>query len=602
MKKLVGLFVMAGAMAMSGSAFAESSGVCGDNLTWVLDDSGTLTISGTGKMTADHGDDSYDWNEKRNSIKKVIIEDGVTGLSNYAFEYCVNLESIEIPDSVTVIGLEAFGKCRSLSDIEIPDSVTVIGYDAFNDTPYYNNKEYWENGVLYIGSHLIKADETVTGTYEIKPGTTSVAIRAFEESTISNVKIPDGMKGIGACAFKNCGNLNDIMIPDSVTTIGEAAFINTAYYKDETNWEDGVLYIGNHVIEAQRDIAGEYAIKSGTISIAEAAFFECTELEGVTIPESVDYIGASAFRDCHNLAEIVLPENMEVIGEWAFRECDFSEIHIPKGLTYIADNTFDACVKLTNIVIPDGVTSIGMNAFDGCKNMLSIEIPDSVTYIGSFAFAECSKLTEINIPDKVTVLKKYVFGGCDGFVEFEIPDTITEIENGAFFACENLVSVKLPEKLTAIRVSVFELCKSLSAIEIPDGVTVIEDYAFAECKKVSEIVIPKSVTTVYEAAFNSCDNLKTVYYCGSEEEWNAITMWERNETLDSAVKVYNYEPVEGVRIIAQYCNGRLVDVRTKDYSVGEVNYDKSVEADTVKVMVWKAANSLEPVCDVGVIN
>ena len=102
---------------------SASSGTCGENLTYTLDDEGTLIISGTGNMT-DFNFGKVPWNSSRESIKKVIIEDGATSICSFAFYNCINLESITIPYGVTKIGEEAFSGCESLISIILPDSLT----------------------------------------------------------------------------------------------------------------------------------------------------------------------------------------------------------------------------------------------------------------------------------------------------------------------------------------------------------------------------------------------------------------------------------------------------------------------------------------------
>ncbi len=146
---------------------AATSGTCGDNLTWNLDDGGTLTISGTGKMYDYYSYNGAPWYSSRSSIKAVIVDKGVTTIGNYAFSDCTSLTSVTIPDSVTTIEDYAFYDCASLTSVTIGDSVTTIGDLAFS------------------------------GCY-----------------SLTSVTIPDSVTSIGDSAFASCDSLRGVYISD----------------------------------------------------------------------------------------------------------------------------------------------------------------------------------------------------------------------------------------------------------------------------------------------------------------------------------------------------------------------------------------------------
>ena len=123
------LYLLLITLLVSLSAYAEKSGICGDNLEWKLTDEGVLTITGTGEMQ-DWNDYSSPWYENE-SVKQVIIGDGVTTIGDNAFESCSSLTSITIPNSVTTIGDYAFSYCRALTSVIISNSVTTIGERTF---------------------------------------------------------------------------------------------------------------------------------------------------------------------------------------------------------------------------------------------------------------------------------------------------------------------------------------------------------------------------------------------------------------------------------------------------------------------------------------
>ena len=458
--------------------------------------------------------------------------------------------SFEIPYGVTSIGYAAFRDCDSLVSVTIPDSVTSIGYLAFSGTAYYNNDSNWGDGVLYIGNCLIEAKDTISGEYVIRDGTIAIADYAFHDcdslesvvigdsvtsigsnafyscsslesvvigdsveyigseafyycSSLESVVIGDSVEYIGSEAFYYCSSLESVVIGDSVTSIGSEAFSDTAYYNNENNWVDGVLYIGNHLIDARQTISGEYVIKDGTITIADYAFYDCSSLESVTIPDSVTSIGDWAFYDCYRLTSVTIPDSVTSIGEAAFAYCNLDTIVCNSSNYYVEGGCLiegtEVIAGTNNSVIPEGITEVGSYAFSGRKQLANIVIPDSVTSIGSEAFDSCSSLESVIIPDSVT-----------------------SIGDSAFRSCSSLESVIIPDSITSIGDSAFYYCFSLESVTIPDSVTSIGDSAFW------------------------CSNLTEVYYNGSEAEWNSIYIGYANAPLWNATRYYysETEPTE----------------------------------------------------------
>ena len=180
------------------SAATASSGTCGDNLTWELDDEGNLTISGTGDIDAT----SKPWG---NGISSLTVLNGVTG----------------IPDN-------AFYGCSDLNNITIPRSVIRVGKNAFYNTGYYNDEANWENNTLYISGWLIKTNSSEF--YRIKDGTIGIADSAFKGQTYrSNIYFPNSLKVIGEEAFSGCRYLSNIFYGDGDSVYGK---------------NSGLMYIG----------------------------------------------------------------------------------------------------------------------------------------------------------------------------------------------------------------------------------------------------------------------------------------------------------------------------------------------------------------------
>ena len=364
-----GISAHAAEIVDSGFCGAEGDGT---NLTWTLDSEGTLTVTGNGEMGKyiDWWESYSPWYGLRASIKKAVINEGVSSIEVYAFFKCGNLTSIAIPESVTSIGDSAFNGCNSLTSITIPESVTSIGFAAFRDcsslfsitipssVSYINTSAF--SGCSNLTSITIPSSVTNIGIgafancSSLTSVTISEGVKHIENSAFSgcgnltSVNIPSSMEGIQESAFKDCKKLTDIVIPDSVTYIGREAFDNTGWYNTQPN---GVVYAGNclYKYKGEMPFGTEITVKPGTFSICRDAFWGCKNLTSVTIPPNVD-IGVASFSNCNGL---------------------------------------------TSVIIPEGTARIEMQAFYRCSNLTSVTIPVSVTSIASYAFAESDNLREI---------------------------------------------------------------------------------------------------------------------------------------------------------------------------------------------------------------
>jgi hypothetical protein len=329
---------------------------------------GTLTISGTGPMLKSEIKDGIypppPWLGSKGAIRNVVIENGVTSITNIAFIMCTNMTSVTIPNSVTSIGEQAFRGCTGLTSITIPNSVKSIGQMAFHGC---------------------------TG--------------------LTSITIPNSVKSIGQMAFSECIGLTSITIPNSVTSLGEMAFYGCTGLTSIT-LPNSIKSIGPRLLSGLTGLTS-VTIPNGVTSIEDGAFIGLTGLTSVTIPNSVKSIGNNAFNSCTGLKSITIPKSVTSIGRGAFYGCtNITSMTIPNistvtssGLGFSAlksvtitgsgewaiDNilTISSNCSITDVVIEDGITSIG--AFTGCNGLTSITVLNPKPPLAQYAFSGINK-------------------------------------------------------------------------------------------------------------------------------------------------------------------------------------------------------------------
>jgi len=442
-----------------------------------------LDITGSGNMTYS----SCPWSIYDSLITKVNISEGVTSIGEYAFSDFVRLQSITIPNTVTSIGNYAFSDCSNLTSIIIPDKVTYIGNSAFSGC-----------------------------------------------SALTNVTIGHGVKNIRDSAFYNCIALeylyfnsiamNDLSSNNTVFSYAgqNSNGIKVVFGAKVTNIP-AYLFASIDGTSVPNVISVDFEKGSICTSIGTSAFYGCTSLVELQLPDSITGIGMSAFHGCTGLTTLTI--NAINIGDSAFYGCtSLVELQLPDSITGIGMSAFHGCTGLTTLTI--NAINIGDSAFYNCTALITLNIGETVVTIGEWAFYNCTALEiinfnsvtmndldsdarafyyagkngngiRVNVGANVRKIPAYLFSEYDlyagstetkiSIVHFEENSICESIGEYSFNHCDYLTEINLPESLMSIGDKAFYYCVSLTDITIPYNITHIGEYAFARCSALENV-------------------------------------------------------------------------------------------------------------------
>lgn len=475
------LFPVTASVVCQGGGTLNLSGTCGDDLTWTLNSSGKLTISGTGNMdnyTSETGRAATcaPWGYARSMIRSVEIGSGVTGIGSYAFED-TNITSLTIPGSVTAIGDYGTYHNRYLAELTLQSGLTSIGEGALS----WNKR-------------------------------------------LTTLTIPDGVTIIGAEAFAHCWaqlpksdsftGLTTVTIPSSVTSIGKNAFADNQLLTT-------VNYGGT---QEQWNAAG-----GKNAGVPSSATFNCVKVvaNGTCGTNMKWSLASNGVLTITGTGKGIMKDYAEGSTKPWESKGDVKQIIICEGVTHIGDHAF-VNSPATRVSLPESLTSIGTRAFAGAA-ITAMTIPGSVTTIDPEAFWGCSALTSLTICDGVTAIDS-AFGKCTGLTKLVLPDSVTTIGAQAFDGCTGLEEITFSRNLTSIGYMAFSGCTGLTDLVFPDSLKEIDQEAFRYCSGLNSISLGTGLTTIGRMAFDGCDPT-AVDYRGTQKEWNSIAIGNKNDCL-----------------------------------------------------------------------
>ena len=566
--------------------------------SWKLEN-GVLTISGYGPMEYGYHSEKYDdyefqeprteapWFDVRHDVREIVVEEGVTSISDYAFKAMPNLEKVTLPESMTSVGQYAFQDDARLTEVNLPDSITFMSVGIF-----------WGC--------------TALPEVHIPAGVTELGFNTFVFcESLREITIPDTVTKLGGDIFSGCSALTDVTLSGSLTAIPSRAFANCTALEEIT-------------------------IPEGVEDIYYGAFMGCERLRQVNLPDSVKNIGGIAFVDCPALTAIVIPAGVETIYDYAlgyasylnfstgyieYRLLDILVIHgyeDTEAQRYAQDNGIPfqiiggpelpldsgACGEnitwtlsrdgvlilsgtgpmtdymnfspwyqeysqfITRIEVGEGITTIGDYAFDNLNVLAAVSLPESLESIGKLAFYNCYSLGELSLPKNLKVLDNYSLYHL-GVSTLELPEGLTTIGQQALSDCKNLQSLVIPNSVTDLRSASLTGSSDLRSVVLPEGLTTIPTGTLHDCTSLEWVYVPSSVTMVDNMVFRNT-NLHDIYFGGSAQQWSAIHFNPYNEDVSGAVIHYNAAPPGGTSVEPTGDLGNFVPVQTYENQFEDV--------------------------------
>lgn len=470
-------------------------------------------------------------------LRSITLPSGLTEISDRMFSSCRNLRSITIPSSVTTIGSQAFWNCGSLFSIVIPKSVTSIEDEAFyncsklRDVYYPGTEEEWnaisigtQNSALTY-SNLIFGESAPT----IASPTLSVSNNTDTGKPVLVWNAVEGAEQYEVYTSSSENGVFSLLWTGTDTEWTHAsAVVNASYY-----------YKVRAIAESAR---GEFSeVKhlvcnyAGSGNCSDTITWKLSGDGVLTLTGSGEMPAYETQSTTNNYYQTVTTST----APWGSYCAQITDIVVNRGITSIGSCSFFGCTNLTSVNLPRSLTVIHPQAFYDCSSLASITLPNSLTEIGEAAFQSCTALTEIAIPDGVTVLGEKAFADCSALASATLPEGLTCVGAEAFVRCARLASVTLPTTLTTIDDSAFANCTALTSIVIPHNVTEINSGAFQNCTGLAAVTIPKDIAFIRANAFYNCPNLMDVYYFGSEDEWDSISIDPTNGDLIYADITFN---------------------------------------------------------------
>ena len=355
-------------------------------------------------------------------------------------------------------------------------------------------------------------------------------------SSLETLVLPESMKRIEAGALDDCPAIKSVTLPpvEQLEDFGLDDILEAQREALGLHYDaDGFMIWNGWLLDYENREASELTVPEGVIGIGHYALSDM-ELERLTLPSTLKYIGSQAISYQWALEELEIPDSVEYIGPGAFEDCSYmGTVTFGSGLREIGDRAFVECLSLATASPAFGLETIGDEAFADCVKLLSVSLPVTVTNVAATAFAGCKSLVGVMTPTATAPLSQWfmpiyrqirnvtvsagevevcgnMFKGCSAMVSAFLPEGVTNIGASAFVDCSQLSEIVLPSTLVSVGDEAFRNCDALTAIGLPNEVERLGARAFYDCNNLQNISLSRNLSELPDQTFDSCGRLDSI--------------------------------------------------------------------------------------------
>ncbi len=518
-------------------------GSCGTYMNWLFDSgNGTLYIYGRDTMT-NYSSGGAPWYNLTGSIKRIVVQEDITSIGDYAFYSCNRAEEISLPERISAIGKSAFRNCSALKELVIPTTVRKIGEYAF-----YNSglRSITLPSLTTLGSYALY-NSYLTDVYYAStqsswdnlkytlPSSVRLHVSCTDEASHWTITNTGDNCRTGGYVTETCRCTNAysrrIQLPAPTATTNHVWSGYTCTVCGITGGTHGTNMTWTVDIFGTLTVYGEGAMQDCSTNYGGPWYRYYDKITGLVVEEGVTAIGSNAFYKASNLTTVTLPKSLTSVGGWAFAQAN----NIEK--VNITDLTAWIGIDFLNVPTSNPLYSYADLYVNGQK-IVDLVIPGDVTTVKDYTFAGCSSLQTVTFPEGVTEIGEGAFQSCSQITDISLPSTLTTLDYEAFYRCYALRTVTIPGSVSRVGSDAFRDCRALKHVVVEEGVTELASGAFHDCKGIVSVVLPASLKTFGSNAFGN-STATHLLYCGTQSQWNSI--YSRPFTSGSVTKHYAAE-------------------------------------------------------------